>query len=103
MAWQCLEYREHIQVKRCLICDADPLSVCHHQSLDGDGKKGGLRPDTQLVPLCGKCHGAIHDGNYVYLHRQGWNPKTWKAQAAVAMIRYLSEFIEAKAAWGGWR
>ena len=91
--WRSFAYKEYIQCQPCMICEKDPLSEAHHQSLGYDGAKALKRDDTQLVPLCHDCHDAIEQKDWFYLLKFDWDQDVLARQAPVRMVKYLTEFL----------
>lgn len=95
--WRSEAYKEFIQVQPCCLCGHAPLSEAHHASIGGDGIKGGKRPDTQLVPLCGACHRAVHAGDRKYFEETvHLYHGMWHQILPTAMVRHLTRWIEAR-------
>jgi len=51
-------YLAYIRSMNCLVCRASGPSTPHHLDRGGVGTKG---PDVFTVPVCGRCHGRLHD------------------------------------------
>lgn len=56
--WQArrrLYYANH--PRQCFVCESDEEIYLHHRSY----RRLGHEPDSDLVPLCGRCHRLLHD------------------------------------------
>lgn len=83
------KYRKFIRNKACLCCESNEGVEFHHE--DDDFYNSGMAikpPDTQGLPLCGKCH--IHKRHNMPA-KEFWS--ICNVDPKVKMVNYLNEFL----------
>lgn len=75
-AWRSEKHKARIRKMPCVAC----RSICDHaHHIRGVGHMGGMglkAPDSATMPLCTRCHDALHSGRYPLEIQWEWLART---------------------------